>query len=85
MPVFGETPFRGRGRRSLCVWRTSTLHETEFEAPGLYAVTAPSLENALPRCAFPEKVACPNPQSGHEAWKTFKNQFPFIADECVRR
>jgi hypothetical protein len=29
-------------------------HEMEFEAPGLYAVTVPRMENALPRCAFPE-------------------------------
>jgi len=28
-------------------------HETEFEAPGIYAVSAPRLENALPRCEFP--------------------------------
>ena len=34
MPVFGETPFRGTGRRSLSACRTSNLHATEFEAPG---------------------------------------------------
>jgi len=33
----------------------SPSRETEFEAPGLYAFTAPRLENALPRCAFPEE------------------------------
>ena len=37
---------------------TSARRETEFEAPGLYAVTAPRLENELPRCAFPEGWHC---------------------------
>ena len=43
---------------------TSARRETEFEAQGLYAVSAPRLENALPRCAFPEAWHCP--QSGNE-------------------
>ena len=64
MPVFGETLFRGRGRRSLCACRISILHETEFEAPGLYAVTAPSLENALPPCAFPKRLHAQTLSSG---------------------